>query len=209
MDLLKRLIEVYESSSEKTADDVLSDVLRHDPRYTELSKEERVQLKRDFFAYVRAIEEPKSIEERDYIRDHVSRKVLTDFSYESERLLRKRRRPHRKYVEAFVNNISVPSSLEELYAYYLKGNDAQLLVHQTYTTGTTTWTVPRWVKRGDIVLFMHSKTANSTLTRLRTQTRSRGDQSQRTCWPFSILIILQVLMTSLVSVKFMTPVRPS
>ena len=55
----------------------------------------------------------------------------------------------------------------------MDGNDAQILIQDTLYKGTTNWTVPRWARRGDIVLFMHAKTARSTLTALRTEMRSK------------------------------------
>ena len=39
----------------------------------------------------------------------------------------------------------------------------------------TTWTSPKWAKIGDIVFFMHAKTAKSTITKLRTQLLNKKD----------------------------------
>ena len=55
----------------------------------------------------------------------------------------------------------------------MSGNDAQDLVRDTIESGTTCWTSPRWAKRGDIVLFMHAKYAKSSLTKIRTEVRSK------------------------------------
>ncbi len=57
----------------------------------------------------------------------------------------------------------------------MKGNDAQNLVKEILTEGCTEWTVPKWAKRGDIVFFMHAKTARSVLTKLRSEVRSKYD----------------------------------
>lgn len=58
--------------------------------------------------------------------------------------------------------------------HFIGGNSAQTLIEDIRSGGKTNWTVPGWVKRGDIVFFMHAKTANSTLTTLRTELRING-----------------------------------
>lgn len=183
MDLLSRLINIYEASEDSSIDEVLQTALRNDPEFSELSDEEKVELKRQFIAYIQSEEERSSYEEMqerfrgsdirgtlDWTSDSIpDQKETCSFA---EPTIRRRSR-HIKHVEAFVNNVSVPKSLEELAARYLDGNDAQNLVKEVIDDGFTSWTSPKWAKRGDIVLFMHSKTANSTLTRLRTQVRTQ------------------------------------
>ena len=170
MDLLEKLINVYETNEELSVDEILAYVQKEDKDYSSLTKEEAIQLKRDFLKYINASEEQCLLENKRERKGVPEAEV--SILRNTYTLSRERRRPHKRYVEAFVNNISVAKTLDEMYEYYFDGNDAQMLISQINDTGTTNWTVPRWAKRGDIVLFMHSKTANSTLTKLRTTLRS-------------------------------------
>ncbi len=77
-------------------------------------------------------------------------------------------------VQAFINNISFPETIEELeWFIYEHGcfNVEDVLYEEK-----TNWTVPKWAKAGDIVFFMHSKTAISKITALRTQLNKTKDQ---------------------------------
>lgn len=71
------------------------------------------------------------------------------------------------YVQAFINNISFPKSLAEL-EYYATEHGC-FNVEDVLNEDTTIWTAPRWAKINDVVFFMHTKTAISTITRLRTE----------------------------------------
>lgn len=199
MTVLEKLISAYEENEDITIDEILSFTLKSYPEYTELRKEEIVELKRQFYDYCQK-------EEKAYYEEEIAERIDKElyFYEEAEKTgesdldsdagtgarphmelsekrpvfsepYRKRRRPHKKYVEAFINNISVPKSLEELSAFFMDGNHAQSLFDYASASGTACWTVPRWAKRGDIVLFMHAKTANSTLTGLRTEVRTQYD----------------------------------
>lgn len=67
-------------------------------------------------------------------------------------------------VQSYVSNMSAPNSLEELF--YEEG----LTLPENLLSGPENeWTAPRWAKAGDVVFFMHSKTAISTITKLRTE----------------------------------------
>ena len=167
MRYLEHLIEVYESNEEMSIDEILSVVLKD----AELSIEESIELKRQFFAY---IEEAEAADRHDEYEEWKREKVdiIPDNPPLDKGPSQRKKRLHKKYVEAFINNISVPKSLEELSAFFMDGNDAQKLIRETMNFGKTSWSAPRWAKRGDIVLFMHAKTANSTLTRLRTKVRT-------------------------------------
>lgn len=67
-------------------------------------------------------------------------------------------------VQSFISNMSTATSIEEL----LYFEDFSL--PENILSGTENeWTSPKWAKAGDIVFFMHSKTARSTITRLRTE----------------------------------------
>ena len=70
-------------------------------------------------------------------------------------------------VQAFINNISFPKTLEEL-EYFIYEHGC-FNVEDVLCNDMVTWTTPKWAKVGDIVFFMHSKTAKSTITKLRTQ----------------------------------------
>lgn len=185
MDLLERLISTYEENEDLTIDEVLQTILKHDPAFSELSEMEIVDLKRRFVDYIRSEEERSSYEElreRSHSRDlgPLYDSQIDDISKKDQPSnvvapSLRRKRPHIKHVEAFINNISVPNSLEELQELFLDGNSAQILVNDVIYDGFTCWTSPKWAKWGDIVLFMHAKTANSTLTRLRTQVRTQLD----------------------------------
>lgn len=178
MNLLDYLIELYESHEEMTLDDAFH-VLHDLEEYKDLSKGEQVKLRREFVAYVRSWEENSRVfEQRQYRAerglDYTEERpdLLNDQRLRFENADGIVRQSRKKYVEAFINNISVPGTIEELEKYYLSGNDAQLLRSDIYYDGKTRWTTPRWAKRGDIVLFMHTKTARSSLTSLRTEVRS-------------------------------------
>ena len=67
-------------------------------------------------------------------------------------------------VQSFVSNMSAPTSLEEL-----DYNEGITLPETLMSEPTNEWTAPKWAKAGDVVFFMHSKTARSSLTALRTE----------------------------------------
>lgn len=97
------------------------------------------------------------------------------------------------YVQAFITNISFPTSLEELYEYvhlmdvekvlgcdyanpvdedgYLQFEDTQ-----KYESRYTSWTAPKWSKKGDIVFFMHAKYARVAIQRLKTALLANREQ---------------------------------
>lgn len=75
--------------------------------------------------------------------------------------------PSDDIVQSFINNISFPKSLDELYWYATQHGSFN--VEDILYENTVVWTSPKWAKIGDIVFFMHCKTAKSTITRLRTQ----------------------------------------
>ena len=175
MDNLRYLIETYNSNEELSVEDNISNVVKNNPSFSDLTKEETVELKRQFMEYLQH-------EETSYIAEEYEERKnrrLAGAGYKErpesralEHITYQRKRPRIKYVEAFVNNISVPKTLDEMYEFYLDGNDAQNLVESANDSGTTCWTSPRWSRRGDIVLFMHAKTAKTSLTRLRTEVRT-------------------------------------
>lgn len=78
-----------------------------------------------------------------------------------------------QYVNAHINNISFPTTIEELEFFIYE--HGKFNVEDILTELYTNWTVPRSVKIGDIVLFMHAKTAISRITALITQVKSIPD----------------------------------
>lgn len=72
-------------------------------------------------------------------------------------------------VQAFVANIVFPKSLDEVLEYsYLGSYNVEDILDDTETN----WTVPNWAKIGDIVFFMHSKTAIQTIRKLCTELKN-------------------------------------
>ncbi len=86
------------------------------------------------------------------------------------------------YIQAFIQNISFPTTLKEVRKNGGLFDIELILGAGQYVDEAVTplcfndgWTVPRWAKKGDIILFFHAKTANSRITRLITELdRKRG-----------------------------------
>lgn len=177
MNQLGYLAQLYEANENANANSVFEEALRND-EFARMSKKEIVELKRQFLSYIRVSDElinreeqlKRGIERESQIIEQPEESDFLSFANNQPN-----KKPHRKYVEAFISNISVPKTLEELDEYYLDGNDAQILVEDTLSRGITNWSVPRWAKRGDIVLFMHAKMARSSLTRLRSETNAEAE----------------------------------
>ena len=82
------------------------------------------------------------------------------------------------YVQAYISNISFPGSLDEVYDYahffnmeaILSGGD-----YGEYEDRETSWTAPKWCKKGDIVFFMHAKYANSKISKLKNELLSNRE----------------------------------
>ena len=69
-------------------------------------------------------------------------------------------------VQAFIDNISFPSSLDELRNVIDErgGFDVEWILCEEKVC----WTAPKWAKAGDVVFFMHGKYANKKISALRT-----------------------------------------
>ena len=80
------------------------------------------------------------------------------------------------YVNAHINNISFPTSIEGLEVFVYE--HGMYNIEDVLTNPDTNWTVPRSAKIGDIVLFFHAKTAISRITALITQVRDLHDGSK-------------------------------
>lgn len=70
-------------------------------------------------------------------------------------------------VQAVINNISFPKSLDELryFAYDVGRFDVEDILHNSETE----WTMPKWAMPNDIVFFFHAKTAIDIIRRLEIQ----------------------------------------
>ena len=73
-------------------------------------------------------------------------------------------------IHSFVANITFPKSLEELMGYVEEGCfDIELLEQPCVL-----WTVPKYARVGDVVFFMHAKTANQAISRLCTELNNQN-----------------------------------
>ncbi len=70
-------------------------------------------------------------------------------------------------VQAFLNNISFPKSLDELEIFADEFNVEEIL-----TVTETEWTAPKWAVEGDIVFFFHAKTAIQWIRKLETKLKN-------------------------------------
>ena len=77
---------------------------------------------------------------------------------------------HRKNapVQAFINNMSLPDTIDDLCG-FLESNDKLLDPEFLMVNSTVNWSVPRWCKKGDIVLFMVTVTSAAAISRVRAE----------------------------------------
>lgn len=84
-------------------------------------------------------------------------------------------------VQAFLNNISFPKTLDELEYFAERFNVEEIL-----NVKETEWTAPKWAVKGDIVFFFHAKTAIQKITMLETKLKQekgeRLEEDTRTLW---------------------------
>lgn len=73
-------------------------------------------------------------------------------------------------VQAFLDNISFPKTLEEL-----ESTAQKFDVERILTEANADWTVPKWATQGDIVFFFHAKTAIQWIRKLETQLKRRRE----------------------------------
>lgn len=83
-------------------------------------------------------------------------------------------------IQAHINNISFPKSIDELEYYILEHRCYNVEdVLQYNANDDFFWTVPRSCKIGDIVLFFHAKTAIQWIRKLETKVKSLSDSDNR------------------------------
>lgn len=82
------------------------------------------------------------------------------------------------FVQAYISNISFPDSLDEVYDYAHFFNMEAIMRSGDdggYEDRETSWTAPKWCKKGDIVFFMHAKTANRKISKLKNELLSNRE----------------------------------
>lgn len=72
-------------------------------------------------------------------------------------------------IQAYINNIAFPKSLEELYVFYNRG---LYNLEEIFNSEVVTWSVPKWTKIGDVVFFMHAKYAIQDIRILESELKS-------------------------------------
>ena len=80
-------------------------------------------------------------------------------------------------VQAFIDNISFPTTLVELEDFIDEFNVEQIL-----TVDETEWTAPKWAVEGDIVFFFHAKTAIQRITKLETEMKKEKEWMKESDW---------------------------
>ena len=73
-------------------------------------------------------------------------------------------------VQAFIDNISFPTTLVELEDFIDEFNVEQIL-----TVDETEWTAPKWAVEGDIVIFFHANTAIQRITNMETEMKKQKE----------------------------------
>lgn len=77
-------------------------------------------------------------------------------------------------VQSVILNFSFPRTLEEVLEIqkgYREFDIEHLIRAQDQSDIIDSWSMPKWMKPGDIVFFMHTKTSKNTIARLRNQLR--------------------------------------
>ena len=69
------------------------------------------------------------------------------------------------HTQSYVSSISFPETLDDAWRMGEK-TDIDLLPEFGSYDEPIKWTAPRWVQRGDIVFFYHTKSAKQHVTRL-------------------------------------------
>ena len=80
-------------------------------------------------------------------------------------------------VQAFINSIALPGNIEDL-LYFIKGGDGLLNPEQILLNTSEVWSVPRWCKKGDIVLFMITVTSLQAISHIRAEMKKERDYIQ-------------------------------
>ena len=107
-------------------------------------------------------------------------------------------------VQAFINSIALPSNIEDL-LFFIKGGDGLLNPEQILLNSSEVWSVPRWCKKGDIVLFMITVTSFQAISHVRAEMKKQREYIQPDDYRFlnfGLILLLLLLMTKFVSFYF-------
>ena len=77
-------------------------------------------------------------------------------------------------VQAFINSIALPSTIEDL-LFYIKENNHLLDPEQILLYSSEVWSVPRWCKKGDIVLFMITVSSAQNISHVRSEMKKQRE----------------------------------
>lgn len=80
-------------------------------------------------------------------------------------------------VQAFINSIALPGTIEDLLFFIKEGNhllDPELIL----LNSSEVWSVPRWCKKGDIVLFMITVSSAQAISHVRAEMKKQRDYIQ-------------------------------
>ena len=80
-------------------------------------------------------------------------------------------------VQAFINSIALPSTIEDL-LYYMTENEKLLDPEQILLNSSEVWSVPRWCKKGDIVLFMTTVSSIQAISHIRAEIKRLKEHLQ-------------------------------
>ena len=81
-----------------------------------------------------------------------------------------------RYVQAFICNFTFDSTIEDL---IITVDDNHFLVDDVLQYSENEWTVPKWAKKDDVVMFMFAKTAIQKIVRIRAEYSRNKDMYTR------------------------------
>ncbi len=111
---LQNLVDVYEANEDISFEEVFSEDLKNSKEHASLNKEDIFELKRQLQAHIQSEEDRINNEERRNIFPYETEDIQSEQQLGKKQatdLAPGRRRFHKKYVEAFMINISVPKPL--------------------------------------------------------------------------------------------------
>ena len=81
-----------------------------------------------------------------------------------------------RYVQSYIANIAFPNPLDVLIETWINERGIYDIEALLDNNEYITWTAPRWAKVGDIVFFMHAKSARIRISASRTELRKRKEE---------------------------------
>lgn len=119
-----------------------------------------------------------SVKQAEYMRKNPE-ELIKYVEEADERELQRRRNNALKaseathYVQSYISNCSFDNSLDELW--FDIQHSGYFNYEALYHEEEVQWTAPKWAKPGDIAFFIHTRTAKSIITRLRTELKAQKD----------------------------------